>query len=222
MNNNLAKYIDHTLLNPLATEAQIKQLCEEASTYQFASVCINPSYVNFASKLLDNSGVKVCTVVGFPLGATSTVSKVKETKQAILDGATEIDMVIHQGFVKDKQWDKVEEDIRQVKQACGKLLLKVILETCNLTDEEIKTASFISEKAGADFVKTSTGFASGGATEKAVLLMKEAISENVKIKASGGVRDASTVLHYIKLGVSRIGTSSGIAIVKNELSSSAY
>lgn len=222
MNENLAKYIDHTLLNPLATEAQIKTLCEEASTYHFASVCINPSYVNFACKLLANSGVKVCTVVGFPLGATSTASKVKETKQAILDGATEIDMVIHQGFVKDKQWDKVEEDIRQVKQACGNLILKVILETCNLTDEEIKTASFTAEKAGADFVKTSTGFASGGATENAVLRMKEAISEKVQIKASGGVRDASTAKHYISLGVSRIGTSSGIAMVKNETSSSSY
>ncbi len=222
MKENLAKYIDHTLLNPLATEAQIKQLCEEASTYHFASVCINPSYVTYAHKLLAKTDVKVCTVVGFPLGATSTASKVEETKQAVLDGATEIDMVIHQGFVKDKRWDKVEEDIRQVKQACGKLILKVILETCNLTEEEIKTASLTAEKAGADFIKTSTGFASGGATEKAVTLMKEAISEKVQIKASGGVRDASTAKHYIALGVNRIGTSSGIAIVKDEVSSSSY
>jgi deoxyribose-phosphate aldolase len=215
-------YIDHTLLSPEATLKQIHNLCEEAIAYKFATVCINSSYVKDAKNILKDSSVMVCTVVGFPLGACSTVAKVEEAKQAIADGASEIDMVIHQGKVKDKDFDYVEKDIQAVKEAIGKHTLKVILETCNLTAEEIAKSCQVAESAGADFVKTSTGFGNYGATEEAVATMKEYISNKVKIKASGGIRDAETAKRYIDLGVSRIGASAGIAIVEGTASNSNY
>lgn len=215
-------YIDHTLLNAEATLAQIHKLCEEAIAYKFATVCINSSYVSAAAKILEKSNVKVCTVVGFPLGATSTKSKVEEAKQAIKDGASEIDMVLHQGQLKSKEFQYVENDIQAVKNCIGTHTLKVILEICNLTDEEIAEACLIAEQAGADFVKTSTGFGSHGATLKAVQIMRENISSRVQIKASGGIRDSKTAQHYINIGVTRIGASSGIAIVEGTPSSTNY
>lgn len=215
-------YIDHTLLKADATALEIKKLCYEAISNQFATVCVNSSFVKFASEILTNSDVVVCSVIGFPLGASSTASKIEEAKQALADGASEIDMVIHQGKLKEKDFQYVENDIRFVKQAIGNQTLKVILEICNLTDEEITKASQLAESAGADFIKTSTGFGSYGATLEAVKLMKESVSDSIKIKASGGIRDAATAQDYINLGVSRIGTSSGIAIVSGTSSNSTY
>lgn len=215
-------YIDHTLLSPEATLTQIHNLCKEAMAYNFATVCIHSSYVKDAFEILTYSDVKVCTVVGFPLGTSSTIAKVEEAKQAIADGASEIDMVIHQGKVKEKDYQYVENDIRFIKQSIGHHILKVILEISNLTDEEIAKACQLAEKAGADFVKTSTGFGTHGATVDAVKIMKNNVSEKVKIKASGGIRDAETAKKYIDLGVSRIGASAGIAIVEGTSSDSTY
>jgi deoxyribose-phosphate aldolase len=215
-------FIDHTLLSADATLLQIHKLCEEAIAYKFVTVCINPSYVSAATQSLKGSDVKVCTVVGFPLGATSTKSKVEEAKQAIEDGASEIDMVLHQGQLKSKEFQYVENDIRAVKKGIGTHTLKVILEICNLTDEEIAEACHIAERAGANFVKTSTGFGSHGATLKAVQIMKENISNQVQIKASGGIRDSNTAQQYIDMGVTRIGVSSGIAIVDGTSPSTNY
>ena len=215
-------YIDHTLLKADATLAQIQQLCEEAKTYQFASVCIPSYFVADAYKILRQTNVKVCTVVGFPLGNSSTETKVREAQIAIENGAEEIDMVINQAAIKSNKWDDVQSDISQVKVVTGNYILKVILETCNLTDEEIARACQEADRAGADFVKTSTGFASGGATVEAVQIMKANISANVKIKASGGIRDLETVQKYIDLGVSRIGASSGVAIMEGTASNSSY
>ncbi|MFN2261222.1 MAG: deoxyribose-phosphate aldolase [Psychroflexus sp.] len=215
-------YIDHTLLKPEATLPQIHNLCEEALAHKFATVCINSSYVEAAAKILKDSEVGVCTVVGFPLGACLTEAKVAEAKTAIEKGATEIDMVINQGFIKSRKFEDVENDIRAVKNAIGDKILKVILEICNLTDEEIAKACQLSESAGADFVKTSTGFGSYGATEDAVKIMKNNVSNRVKIKASGGIRDYETAKRYIDLGVSRIGASSGIAILEGGTSNSDY
>jgi deoxyribose-phosphate aldolase len=172
--------------------------------------------------MLEQTEVKVCTVIGFPLGATSTQAKVEETKQALKDGATEFDMVIHQGKLKEKDFEYVKNDIQSVREVVGQKVLKVILETCNLTDDEIAKASQVAEEAGADYVKTSTGFGSRGATPEAIKIMKANISKRVKIKASGGIRDANTAQHYIDLGVSRIGASTGIAIVEGSSSSSNY
>lgn len=215
-------YIDHTLLSPTATRQDIQNLCKEALAYEFASVCINSSYVKLASELLKDSDVKVCTVVGFPLGATSTKAKVEEAKEAIQDGAQEIDMVIHQGKLKDGDTEYVVNDISAVKQAIGSHTLKVILETCNLTESEIAKASQLTEQAGADFIKTSTGFGNHGATLEAVQIMKNKASDQMKIKASGGIRDTETAKSYIHAGVSRIGTSAGIAIVTGKTSNSNY
>lgn len=215
-------YIDHTLLNADATLKQIHNICEEAIAYKFATVCINSSYVKEAAEILKDSGSKICTVVGFPLGACTTKAKVEEAKQAIADGATEIDMVIHQGKLKSKDYDYVEADIKAVKTAIGNHTLKVILEICNLKDDEIAIACQLSEKAGANYVKTSTGFGSHGATLEAVKIMKDNISDKVKIKASGGIRDTETAKKYIDLGVSRIGASAGIAIVEGTSSNSTY
>lgn len=215
-------YIDHTLLHADATLKQIHNLCEEAIAYKFATVCINSSYVKSAAEILKYSDTKVCTVVGFPLGASSTKAKVEEAKQAISDGASEIDMVIHQGKLKSKDLEYVKSDIQTVKEAIGDYTLKVILEICNLTDDEIAIACQLSEQAGADFVKTSTGFGSHGATIEAVKIMKKNVSDSVKIKASGGIRDTKTAKEYINLGVSRIGASAGIAIIEGTSSDSTY
>lgn len=207
-------YIDHTLLKATATKQDIIQLCQEAKTHQFFSVCVNSCYVSVASSELNNSNVKVCSVIGFPLGAMSTSAKVEETKQALKDGADEIDMVLNIGWLKSNDLDAVLNDIQSVKNTMPNNILKVILESCYLTDDEIKKASELAIKAGADFIKTSTGFGSGGATTEHVKLMKNAIGKgSTKIKASGGIRDTKTALKYINLGVQRIGTSNGIAIV---------
>jgi deoxyribose-phosphate aldolase len=214
------RYIDHTLLKPLATRDQIIKLCEEAKQHQFATVCIPSSYIKTAREILHDSNVKVCTVISFPLGYTSTSAKTAETKAAIEEGAEEIDMVINQSWLKSGEYDEIHQDINSVKIACHHLTLKVILETAHLTDAEITKAAEIAEEAGADYVKTSTGFGESGASFHAVEIMKKAISSNVKIKASGGIKDYETAKKYIDLGVSRIGTSSGIQLINQEKNNS--
>jgi deoxyribose-phosphate aldolase len=209
----LNTYIDHTLLKPTATPNDIITLCEEAITHQFYAVCVNGCYVQLAKSIVTNSAVQVASVMGFPLGANTTKTKIFEAQDAIKNGASEIDMVLNLGWLKAKEYKKIESEITEIKKAIGIHVLKVILETCYLTNDEIIEASKIAMYSGADFIKTSTGFGSGGATIEAVKLMKQAVGDAVKIKASGGIRDKETALQYIKLGVSRIGTSSGIAIV---------
>ena len=204
---DIVKYIDYTLLKATATFSDIEKLCQEAKHYGFFSVCVNSGYVPFAKELLKDTDIKVCTVVGFPLGAMSTPAKLYETSQALKEGVDEIDMVMNIGYFKSGQQGKVLEEIRQLKQEVGERVLKVILETCYLTDEEKRIACQLSIEAGADFVKTSTGFGSGGATLSDVRLMKEVVGESAKVKASGGIRDRETALQYIALGVSRIGAS---------------
>ena len=209
----LENYIDHTQLKPSATTENIIQLCEEAKKYNFFAVCVNGSFVGLAKRELANSNIKIVAVVGFPLGATSPSIKVLETKTCINDGADEIDMVINVGILKSKDFKYVENEILAVKNEVGNRVLKVIIETCYLTNEEKKIACKLAMNAGADFVKTSTGFGSNGATTNDILLMKEVVKEHLKIKASGGISDKETALNYISIGVSRIGTSSGIKIV---------
>ncbi len=218
----LNSYIDHTLLKPTATKADIKQLCKEAIEYQFFSVCVNGCNVKLAAKFTKKTDVSVCAVIGFPLGAMTTRSKVYEAKNAIKNGADEIDMVLNIGMLKSKQYRVVYKDIRRIKRAIGKKVLKVILETCYLTKDEIKKASEIAVKAKADFVKTSTGFGTGGATLDDVQLMKDAVNGKAKIKASGGIRDAITAQKFIDLGVQRLGVSAGIAIVTGKQSDATY
>ena len=214
MNTQIAKIIDHTLLKP-ATNSQISTLCAEAREYGFASVCVNPTHVKLAAKELAGSPVKVCTVVGFPLGENTTKVKVFETKQAIKDGATEIDMVINQSHAKSNSWKKVEKEIAALKKACGDLVLKVIIETCNLTDAQIVNACKASIAAGADFVKTSTGFGKGGATVHAVKLMADTVHPHgLKVKASGGIHNTEEALAMIDAGADRIGASCGVEICK--------
>ncbi len=211
-------YIDHTLLKSTATIEDISTLCDEAKTNSFFSVCINGYYVPLAEELLRNSKVKICSVIGFPLGANSSRSKIHEVEDAVAYGADEIDMVINLGLLKSNKLNLVENEIASIKNTIGKKILKVIIETCYLSSEEISIASKIVESAGADFVKTSTGFGSMGATLEGVSEIRKAISPNMKIKASGGIRDFITAKAYIDLGVSRIGTSSGIAILNGEKS----
>lgn len=216
-------YIDHTLLKPTATEQDIIKLCEEAIAYEFFSVCVNSCYVPLAYQQLKHSKIKVCSVIGFPLGAMSTLTKVSETKTALQEGADEIDMVMNVGFLKSQDFDKVKNDIESVKKIMPHNTLKVILETCYLEDHEITKASELAIEAGADFIKTSTGFGSRGANIHDIELMKNATKGTpVKIKASGGIRDTQTALEYINLGVERLGTSSGIAILNGETSNSNY
>lgn len=210
----IARMIDHTLLKP-ATESQISALCDEAVEHGFASVCVNPCFVKFAAEKLKNTNVKVCTVIGFPLGENTTDVKVFETQRAIAEGATEIDMVMNQSWAKSLLWEKVRQEISAIKQACGNLVLKVILETCNLTDEQIVAACNAAVEAGADFVKTSTGFGKGGATTHAVKLMHDAVScHGLKVKASGGVHNYQEALAMVEAGASRIGASCGVEICK--------
>ncbi|MEY8000480.1 deoxyribose-phosphate aldolase [Clostridium sp. Mt-5] len=211
---NIAKLIDHTALKPETTKSQIIKLTEEAKQYNFASVCVNPTWVKLASEKLKDSEVKVCTVIGFPLGASTTETKVFETKDAIKNGAQEIDMVINIGELKNKNDAYVENDINSVvKAAKGKALVKVILETCLLTREEKVRACRIAKKAGADFVKTSTGFSKGGAKAEDVRLMRDTVGKDMGVKASGGIHTRQEALEMIKAGASRIGASAGIAIV---------
>ncbi|QFZ55456.1 deoxyribose-phosphate aldolase [Oceanihabitans sp. IOP_32] len=218
----LNTYIDHTLLKPTATNLDIIELCKEAIAHEFFSVCVNSCYVSLAKEQLKNTNVKVCSVIGFPLGAASTQAKVDEAKTALSHGADEIDMVINLGFLKSKDFDAVWQDIEAVKKIMPKNVLKVILETCYLDHLEIIKASELAVQSGADFIKTSTGFGSGGATMNDVKLMKSVAKNTAKIKASGGIRDKKTALEYINLGVERLGTSSGIAIVTDKTSNSNY
>ena len=215
-------YIDHTLLKATATANDIAMLCEEAKLYKFFSVCINSCYVKLAKKQLQNSDVKICSVIGFPLGAMSTKAKVAEATIALKDGADEIDMVINIGLLKSKNFDGVWKDIEAVKKCMPNNILKVILETCYLEELEIIKASELAIQSGADFIKTSTGFGPSGATINDVKLMKSVCSNDTKIKASGGIKDYKTALEYINLGVERLGTSSGITILKKYLSNSNY
>lgn len=219
---NIASYIDHTLLAADASEAQIIKLCDEARTWSFASVCVNTCRVPLAAKALDGSGVKVCTVVGFPLGAMDSRSKAMETENAVKAGADEIDMVINIGYVKDKAWDAVLDDILAVRKACEGKVLKVILEVCLLSDEEIVKSCQLCVEAGADFVKTSTGFSKHGATLEAVRLMKKTVGDKALVKAAGGIRDRETALKMIEAGADRLGCSAGVAIVSGESSNAGY
>jgi deoxyribose-phosphate aldolase len=209
----LNRYIDHTQLKATATPEDIIKLCNEAKKYKFYAVCVNSCYAFLAANELKNSDVKVASVVGFPLGANNCHAKVCEAEQCIKDGADEIDMVLNIGLLKAKLHKSVREEIAAVKETIGSRILKVILETCYLTDDEIKMACQIAKKAGANYVKTSTGFGTGGATEHAVKIMVEEVGDSLKIKASGGIKDTATAKKYIEMGVSRIGTSSGIEIV---------
>ncbi len=209
--NNLASYIDHTLLKPIATKADILKLCEEAKQYHFASVCVNPCWVSLCAEVLKDSGVQVCTVIGFPLGANASQIKAEEAALAIKQGATEVDMVINIGALKEGNTDYVYQDILAVRKASEGKILKVIIETSYLTDEEKKTVCKLAAKAGADFVKTSTGFSSSGAKAEDVKLMKEA--SGIKVKASGGVRTKEDALKMIEAGASRLGASAGVQIV---------
>lgn len=212
---NLNQYFDHTNLAQDATKEEIITLCKEAKQYQFASVCVNPYRVGVARQELKNSGVKVCTVVGFPLGASHTSIKVMETKKAIKDGATEIDMVINIGALKDKDYDKVRKDIKKVKKACSNnAILKVILETGMLEEKEIIKACQLAVAAKADFVKTSTGFYEKKATIEAIKIMKDTVKDCAKVKAAGGIRDLNTAKEMIKAGADRLGTSATINIMK--------
>ena len=210
----LNKYIDHTILKATASSSDVQKLCEEAIEHEFYSVCVNGCYVADAKQLLQGTDVKVAAVVGFPLGAMTTAAKVFEAKEAVENGASEIDMVINVAKLKDGEFEYVENEIRQIKEAIGDNVLKVIIEICYLTDEEKVKACELSLVAKADFVKTSTGFGTGGATYEDVKLMKSVVGDNAKVKASGGVRDKETAEKYVELGAERLGTSSGIDIVK--------
>lgn len=210
----LKDYIDSTILKAEATKEDIEKLCAEAKEYGFKSVCVNPCYASLASKLLEETNVGVAVVVGFPLGATLPSVKAFEAKSSILEGATEIDMVINVGKLKDKDYDYVENEIRAVKNAIGNHVLKVIIECCLLTDEEKVKASELTVKAGADFVKTSTGFSKGGATVHDVELMRKTVGPDFGVKAAGGIRTKQDMEDMIKAGATRIGTSHGVDLVK--------
>ena len=218
----LNKYIDHTLLKQDATEKQIDCLLSEAREYDFASVCVNPAWVKHAKKGLEGTDVKVCTVVGFPLGATTSAVKAFETKEAIQNGADEIDMVINVGALKSGNLALVESDICAVVEASGDKLVKVIIETCLLTDQEKVVACQLAQKAGTDFVKTSTGFSTGGATIADVKLMREAVGPDMGVKAAGGARSYADALAFVEAGATRIGTSAGVVILKGELADGDY
>lgn len=216
---DLASMIDHTILKADATPEQVKKLCKEAVENRFASVCINPSYVPLTAQLLFGTAVKVCTVIGFPLGATTTRTKVAETKEAIENGAGEVDMVVNIGAIKAGDYDLVSNDIESVVLAAkGKALVKVIIETCLLTDEEKVRVCTIAKMAGADFVKTSTGFGTGGATVEDIRLMRQVVGPDMGVKASGGIKDYETAAAMVNAGANRLGTSSGLAIVNNNKS----
>ena len=210
----LAKYVDHTLLKPEASEEDVRKVCVEAKKYNFASVCVNPNHIKFVAEQLSGSGVAPCVVIGFPLGATTPEVKAEETQTVLLLGAKEVDMVVNIGAIKSNNWQLVKRDIEAVVAAAkGRGLVKVIIETCLLTDEEKVKVCTIAKMAGADFVKTSTGFSKGGATKEDVALMRQTVGPHMGVKASGGVRDYETAVAMIKAGATRLGTSSGVAIV---------
>lgn len=223
MNEKIARMIDHTVLKADTTEKQIIKLCEEAKEFHFASVCVNPTWVKKSAELLAGTDVKVCTVIGFPLGANTPEVKAFEVTQAIKDGATEVDMVINIGALKDGNNELVERDIKAVVDAAkGQALTKVIIETCLLTDEEKVRACELAVKAGADYVKTSTGFSTGGATKEDIALMRKTVGPDIGVKASGGVRNAADAEVMIAAGATRIGASAGIEIVKGLTADSDY
>jgi deoxyribose-phosphate aldolase len=215
------KMIDHTYLKAFGTKVEIDKLLEEAKEFDFMSVCVNPSWVEYSAEALKGSDVLVCTVIGFPLGANTTETKVFETLNAISKGADEIDMVLNVGKVKEQDFDFTYEEVKAVKEACNDITLKVILETCYLTKEEIRLASEACIKAGADFVKTSTGFGTGGALVEDVKIMKDVAKEK-EVKASGGVRSQEDVEKMIEAGATRIGTSSGVKLVQGQVADTDY
>ena len=212
---DICKVIDHTLLKPDATSEQVKQICDEAKRYGFASVCVNSSYIGFVAEQLENSDVAPCCVIGFPLGASLSEVKTFETRQCVTMGAKEVDMVINIGAIKSGDWSFVQADIEAVVDAAKPhALVKVIIETCLLTDDEKIHACITAKAAGADFVKTSTGFSSGGATANDVRLMRQTVGPEMGVKASGGVRDLQGALEMLSAGATRLGTSAGVAIAK--------
>lgn len=219
---SINKFIDHTLLKPESTQEQIKKLLSEAKQYDFASVCVNPTWVKFSAEELKDSDVKVCTVVGFPLGANTPEVKAFETANAIENGADEIDMVLNIGALKSGQLQLVEDDIKAVVEAANDKLVKVIIEACLLTEEEKITACELSVKAGADFVKTSTGFSTGGATVPDVALMRKTVGPDIGVKAAGGARSLADAEAFIEAGATRLGTSSGVAIIEGEAVNGGY
>lgn len=219
---NYAKFIDHTLLKPESTRQQIDQIIDEAKEYNFKSICVNPTHVKYAAERLNDSGVLVCTVIGFPLGATTTATKIFETEDAIKNGATELDMVINIGALKDGRFEDVQKDIEGVVGAVNGKTVKVIIETVLLSDEEKVKASELAKAAGADFVKTSTGFAGGGATPEDVKLMKDTVGDELEVKASGGVRSLEDFNKMIDAGATRIGASAGVQIIQGLESDSDY
>ena len=209
------KLFDHTILKADATRKDVKRVCDEAMAYSFCSVCVNSYYVPYVANLLHGSDVKICSVVGFPLGAMSTRAKALEAKIAVMDGADEIDMVINIGALKDRDYSVVLEDIKAVKEACGEKILKVIIETCLLTDDEKVKACELAKEAGADFVKTSTGFGSAGAKVEDVRLMRETVGPDMGVKASGGIHDKEFAKELVDAGANRLGTSATIEIVES-------
>lgn len=219
---NYAKFIDHTLLKPESTRQQIDQIIDEAKEYNFKSICVNPTHVKYAAERLNDSGVLVCTVIGFPLGATTTATKIFETEDAIKNGASEIDMIINIGALKDGRFEDVQKDIEGVVGAANGKTVKVIIETVLLSDEEKVKASELAKVAGADFVKTSTGFAGGGATPEDVKLMKDTVGDELEVKASGGVRSLEDFNKMIDAGATRIGASAGVQIIQGLESDSGY
>lgn len=221
---DLASYIDHTLLKPAATNEQIIQLCKEAKEFHFASVCVNPVHVSLCKALLLNTGVHVCSVVGFPLGANTTATKVFETHDAIQNGAQEIDMVINIGALKSRDFTLVAKDIAAVTEVAhhGEAILKVIIETCLLTEEEKVIACLLSKQAGADYVKTSTGFSTAGATAEDVALMRKVVGPEIGLKAAGGIRNREDAERMIAAGATRLGASAGIQIVQGQSAKTDY
>lgn len=222
MTTNIASLIDHTLLKPEATADQVEQICAEAKKYNFASVCVNPAFVELVAKELKGAESKVCTVIGFPLGASTSATKAFETKDAIEKGATEIDMVMNIGAMKAGQFDVVLNDMKAVREAAGQTLVKVILETCLLTDSEKEKACELAVEAKLDFVKTSTGFSTGGATVADVALMRRVVGAGLGVKASGGVRSLEDLEAMVAAGANRIGASSGVKIMNGLTSDSEY
>ncbi|MDG0843974.1 deoxyribose-phosphate aldolase [Staphylococcus equorum] len=219
---NYAKYIDHTLLKPESTRAQIDKIIEEAREFNFKSVCLNPTHVKYAAEKLKDTEVLVCTVIGFPLGASTTETKMFEVEDAVKNGASELDMVINVGALKDGRYEDVQKDIEGVVGAANGKTVKVIIETCLLSDEEKVKASELSKAAGANFVKTSTGFAGGGATPEDVKLMKDTVGDELEVKASGGVRNLEDFNKMLEAGATRIGASAGVQIIQGLESDSDY
>ncbi|ATZ21332.1 deoxyribose-phosphate aldolase [Mesoplasma tabanidae] len=218
----LNKYIDHTLLKQDATKAEIKQLCDEAIEFDFATVCVNSYWTSYCKELLKGTNVGITNVVGFPLGSCTTATKAFEVSEAIKDGATEIDMVLNIGALKDKNYELVLEDMKAVKKAAGSHVVKCIMENCLLTKEEIMKACEIAVEAGLEFVKTSTGFSKSGATFEDVKLMKSVVKDNALVKAAGGVRTFEDAQKMIEAGADRLGTSGGVAIIKGEENNASY